>query len=187
MPNYPCSVCSKNVHNNRHAIWCDICDQWVHVRCNLLDTKDYTEMKNDYTKTFYFISCIKQNMPSTKLTDHDYYAAVKKGVMLSDEVIQNDTLSTVNCQDYIDKFNSYISNSTSQNGNEDHNYSPPNDCKYYTIADFTDAAFKANIVTSIFHINIHSIEKDIDELRNHLMLIDFQFDVLAISEPKLQT
>ena len=37
------------------------------------------------------------------------------------------------------------------------------------------------------HINIHSIEKRIDELRHYFMLIDFQFDVLAISESKLQT
>ena len=141
MPNYPCSVCSKNVHNNHHALCCYICDEWVHVRCNLLDAKDYTKMKNDSTKTFYCISCIKQNMPFTKLTDHDYYAAVKKGVMLSDEVIQNDNLSAVNCQDYIEKLNSYIANSASQNDNE--NYSPPIDCKYYSVDDFSDAAFKA--------------------------------------------
>ena len=57
-------------------------------------------------------------MPFTKLTDHDYYAAVKKGVMLSDEVIQNDNLYAVNGQDYIDKLNSYIANSASQNDNE---------------------------------------------------------------------
>ena len=47
MPTFPCSVCSKNVQNNHRAICCDVCDQWVHVRCNLLDVKDYTEMKND--------------------------------------------------------------------------------------------------------------------------------------------
>ena len=46
MPNYPCSVWSKNVNKNHHAICCGICDQWVYVRCNLLDVKDYTEMKN---------------------------------------------------------------------------------------------------------------------------------------------
>ena len=78
MPNYPCSVCSKNVNNNHRAICCDICDQWVHVCCNLLDAKDYTEMKNDPNKIFYSISCINTNMPLTKLMDPEYYAAVKK-------------------------------------------------------------------------------------------------------------
>ena len=75
--------------------------------------------------------------------------------------------------------NSYIANSNSQNDNEDQNYSPPIDCKYYSIDEFTDATFKANKVTLIFHINIHSIEKHIDELRNYLMLIDFQFYALV--------
>ena len=83
--------------------------------------------------------------------------------------------------------NSYITNSNSQNDNEDQNYSHPIDCKYYSVDDFTDATFKANKVTSICHINIHSIEKHIDEIRNYLMWVDFQFDALAISESKLQT
>ena len=88
---------------------------------------------------------IKENMAFAKLTDHDYYAAVKKGVMLPDEIIQNDNLSAINYQGYIDKLNSYIANSASQNDNED--YSPPIDCKYYSIDDFTDDAFKAKEVT----------------------------------------
>ena len=50
-------------------------------------------------------------MPFTKLYNPDYYAAVEKGVILSDEVIENDQLSAINCQDYIDKLNSYIANS----------------------------------------------------------------------------
>ena len=84
MANYPCSVCSKNVNDKHRAICCNICDQWVHIRCNMLDAKDYTEMKNDPKKFCYCISCINENMPFTKLTNPDYYAAVKKGVMLSD-------------------------------------------------------------------------------------------------------
>ena len=92
MPQFPYSVCSKNVHEKHHAICCDICDQWVHILCNLLNEKDYTEMKNDPNKVFYCISCINNNMPFTKLSDPDYYAAVKKGVILSDEVNENDQL-----------------------------------------------------------------------------------------------
>ena len=47
--------------------------------------------------------------------------------MLSDEIIQNDNLSAVDYQDYVEKLNSYIANSASQNDNE--NYSPPINCK----------------------------------------------------------
>ena len=86
-------------------------------------------------------------MPFTKLSDPDYYAAVKKGVILSDEVIGNYQLSALNCQDYLDKLNFYMANSNSQNYNEDQDYSPPIDCKYYSIDDFTDATFKTNKVT----------------------------------------
>ena len=148
-------------------------------------------MKNDSEKEhpdkyFYCISCIQNNMPFTKLSDPDYYAVIKKGVMISEEVLQNDELSTLNCEDYIAKLNSYISNSNACDDNEDENSLSPIDCKYYSIDNFTEAGFKATHVESIFHINIHSIEKHIEELRTYLMLIDFQFDVLAISESKLQ-
>ena len=44
-----------------------------------------------------------------------------KKVLWSDEVIQNNILSTLNCQQYLDKMNSYIANSTSQNNNEEQN------------------------------------------------------------------
>ena len=143
MPNYPCSVCLRNVNNNHRAICCDICDRWVHIRCNLLDEKYYNKIKNDPKQLFYCISCIKDNMPFTKLSDPEYYAVVKKGVVFSDEVIKNNRLSALSCKDYIDKLNSYIANSTSQNGNEDDFSLPPTDCKYYSIDDFADAKFKA--------------------------------------------
>ena len=162
MPNFPCSVCSRNVNANHHAICCDICDQWVHIRCNLLDAKTYNQMKNDpEDKQFYCITCIQGNMPFTNLTDPDYYATVKKGVIISDEVLHNDQLTSLNCQDYIAKLNSYIANSNIQDDNEDENSLPPIDCKYYYVNDFAEAKFKATKVESMFNINIQSIEKHI--------------------------
>ena len=46
-------------------------------------------------------------MPFTKLSNPDY-----------NEIWKKDKLSTVNCQDYVDKLNSYIVNSTSEDNNE---------------------------------------------------------------------
>ena len=59
MPEFPCGVCSKNVNTNHHAICCDICDQWVHIHCNLLDDKDYNKLKNNPESDFNCITCVK--------------------------------------------------------------------------------------------------------------------------------
>ena len=34
MPKFPCKICSKSVTKNHKAIYCDLCDIWVHTKCN---------------------------------------------------------------------------------------------------------------------------------------------------------
>ena len=87
MPEFPCGVCSKNVNTNHHAICCDICDQWVHIRCNLLDDKDYNKLKNNPESDFYCITCVKTLLPFNNLSESDYYSIVQRGVVLSDDVV----------------------------------------------------------------------------------------------------
>ena len=98
-------------------------------------------------------------------------------------MIENGELTFLKCKEYLNNINEYIFNT---NDDEDEFSSPPIDCKYYYIDDFVNAKFYSKKTTSIFHVNIHSIEKHIDELRSYLLLGNFQFYILAISESKLQ-
>ena len=34
---FPCKICENNVTNCDHAIQCDLCDSWVHIKCNDLN------------------------------------------------------------------------------------------------------------------------------------------------------
>ena len=36
---YPCTVCGRSVAKNHKALQCDYCDQWFHLKCNLIDKK----------------------------------------------------------------------------------------------------------------------------------------------------
>lgn len=38
---YPCIVCSSPVANNHHALCCDSCDKWVHIRCAGISEREY--------------------------------------------------------------------------------------------------------------------------------------------------
>ena len=52
---YPCTVCGRSVAKNHKALQCDYCDQWVHIKCNLIDKKAYELFKQDGSPW----SCIK--------------------------------------------------------------------------------------------------------------------------------
>ena len=32
---FPCKLCPKNVSDNDNAILCDLCQTWVHIKCNV--------------------------------------------------------------------------------------------------------------------------------------------------------
>ena len=68
------------------------------------------------------------------------------------------------------------------NGEEDPH---PTNCNYYNIEEFTKANFNSSKSFSILHLNIHSIKKHIEELRITLNLLNFKFDIIALSESKI--
>ena len=59
-------------------------------------------------------------------------------------------------------------------------------CKYYSITEFEQAKFKPEKTFSILHLNIHSIQLHIAELRIILAMLNFDFDFICISESKIQ-
>ena len=59
-------------------------------------------------------------------------------------------------------------------------------CAYYTCDEFKKCKFNNKSTFSILHLNIHSLQLHIDELRTFLTLLNFKFDIIAISESKLK-
>ena len=71
---------------------------------------------------------------------------------------------------------------------EDQDLISPNKCNYFDYEEFQQAKFNSSKSFSIFHYNIHSIQKHVDSLRTLLLMIEsknFQFDILAITESKI--
>ena len=46
-----CKICKTATRDN--AIVCDICNSWVHIKCNWLDKKDYEAFQDDPDKSLY--------------------------------------------------------------------------------------------------------------------------------------
>ena len=54
---FPCKICNKNVNHKDHAIQCDICNCWVHIKCNNLNYIDYKYLQgnNGSMVLYYFL------------------------------------------------------------------------------------------------------------------------------------
>ena len=38
---YPCLICLKNVNQNQKAMFCNSCNNWIHIKCEGMTEKDY--------------------------------------------------------------------------------------------------------------------------------------------------
>ena len=182
---YPCKICNKNINHNHRAIQCDnkTCSQWIHVKCNLLNSKDYKSLQTS-KETFYCIKCIEENIPFSILSDNEFNISVTRGINAS--INDNNQLDNFSSEqlDYLSNLNKKLKESTDNSSEDDEDSLLPN-CNYYKISEFVEAKFDSSKSFSIFHINIHSIQLHLEELKLLLQLIDFKFDILCISESKL--
>ena len=53
---FPCKLCPKNVSDNDNAILCDLCQTWVHIKCNHLNYIDYKYLQG-CNEPWYCLSC----------------------------------------------------------------------------------------------------------------------------------
>ena len=67
----PCKICHVNVNNKDSAPQCDICQSWVHVKCNKLNHIDYKYLQGS-NEPWYCLSCCSKIFPFVRLTNKDF-------------------------------------------------------------------------------------------------------------------
>ena len=53
---FPCKICAKDVNDKDKAVHCDLCELWVHIKCNNLNYIDYRYLQNCH-ESWYCIEC----------------------------------------------------------------------------------------------------------------------------------
>ena len=81
MSNPTCNVCDKKIHKNQLRIECEhkACKQSVHIKCNLMNKKEY-EYQKTVKDPFFCIRCLEDNVPFTKISDNEFSFSVIRGV-----------------------------------------------------------------------------------------------------------
>ena len=177
-PNFPCSICNSQVRGNSKAVCCDVCDQWVHISCNSISSKLYEKlMEPDNNDTFICNKCI---LPFCSQTDEESVQTNVLGLNNKSNVKNFGFKLNKNEKKSIN----HISNLILENndpGNENSNF-----CNYYTVDEFVSKKFDNTNNFSIFHLNTHSLQYHKNDLDILLDSLKLEFDIIAISETKLQ-
>ena len=193
---YPCAACNKNISENCDSIECDTCSKWIHKKCNKLSNADFKRLQEEGDSApFSCIVCINDAIPFSSISNTEFHQIATKG-NLPDQTNnagnQNYPISPL-IESHIKQLNTYLNQNITQQNDADlddnDNLSPIN-CNYFDYDEFNKASFNSNKSFSIFHLNIHSITHHIDELKELLSVLEsgnFEFDILAITESKLNS
>ena len=81
----------------------------------------------------------------------------------------------------MDKITNKIRSYQFEVDDEDNNdFEELTNCKYYSANAFKKENFSNTDTFSIFHLNIHSIERHFDEIQILLHLLNFEFDIIRV-------
>ena len=181
-----CKLCNTSVHIRDNAIVCDICNSWVHIRCNYLDKKDYKAFQDDPDKTFYCLHCMKDLIPFSKLNNSEFDKVSAKGENFNfTSTTVNEPQSSIQHLMY-DRINNWINKLNLKTLDDDNIVTNESNCNYFTVDEFKDLTNDCGESFSILHLNIHSVQLHIDEFRTFLDTLNYKFDIIALSETKLQ-
>ena len=190
--NGPCSVCNKLVENHP-ALLCPYCNLWSHNKCNKITSKEYKVHQKNIDEPFCCQKCFEQ-IPFNSLNSTEFNTFTKFDIIENQNGSNIKLTPTPTQQIIIDKLNNLIQQQNFCTDEKDHDYSnqPDNEfdqpltCSYFSCEDFVNAKIEASKNFSILHLNIHSIQLHVEELRVLLRALDFSFDIIAISESKLK-
>ncbi len=165
---YSCGACNKTVGKRMRAIQCDLCNFWNHIKCDQIEPSHYEVLKKSDTQHHYCKRCKEEHFPFQSLENEQYIASIIHNVNIDDD-LNLKINAPPRLRSLFDELN---------NRNEDSQIN----CEYYDYSDsipYTNDKNKA-----LCHMNIASLNLHKDELETALSLLEFQFDVIGITETK---
>ena len=173
---YPCSVCSESVNRNQKAIQCDQCNNWSHASCSGISRSEYKSLvQEDESILWYCLPCQILNwaniFPFSFLSTSELLDM--NGVDLPSQLsnlLPFETSSRLNNLPNLNDFDL------------DENLVHSIDSKYRKVSELS--SMKTNQTFSLFHVNIRSLTKHLDELQTLINSAKIPFDILGIAESK---
>ena len=184
--NPECCVCHKKIAANHKKLECNTCRSFVHIRCNKTDPKSYEKIIKDtgHTKIDHCNNCLIDNIAFQNLSELEF-TAICKGIDTESDILNNTFITSGNLKSFFDIINK--TNNPFEIDTRSLNDEPDDtvliNCKYYDLSTFNFSKEKDKL--SLFHTNIGSLEKHKEELETTLAMLNFKFDIIALTETKI--
>jgi len=149
--NKKCGNCNKRIKRSFPATFCSGCSNYFHIKCSYTTKSDFP-LADDWQCQRCTLGCL----PFASINKNSLLLAMQ-GIDGDDSF---DNIPSFSIKSLLDKL-------PGQKFSTDEFMSDSITSKYYTAGDFVSTNFSKNKF-SIFHINIASLQKRIDELRSFL-------------------
>ena len=103
---FPCKICNKAVAKNHHAVQCDHCRLWVHIRCNKINLQTYKFLQKS-SFAWYDMKCFEDIIPFSTILDNEL-SQTNKGQKIKFKVLTKKNILTNH--DLIDNLNNRAGN-----------------------------------------------------------------------------
>ena len=160
----PCGICLKAVAKIHSATQCDLCDKWIHIKCNGIDKLTYEKVKT--LNTSYCLNCTKTFLSFSNISYLEL-STTPAGKSLKFNLVKNLT-DNANLKNLFGDLNNL-------------SYTSIN-CKYVDVPRYNDYSQSS---LSFLHINISSLPYHIDDLKILLASLDNLSDIIGITESDL--
>ena len=184
-----CSLCIRKVKPTQNGIVCCICSHLVHLKCSNLTSKEVYELSSGSLQTEWACyACLSSNFPFKNIDDFselnfnsNFNCSCRKLKSSFSRISNPESLPSL--QIFTTNNNVLLPNANSDPDNElpfEPNF------KYYSLHQFhkfikLNASISHNSF-SVFHTNIRSLKFNFEDLTYLLDHLDFQFDIVALSE-----
>ena len=159
MVKYPCITCGKSCKTNQKSILCDLCGKWIHFKCSFLTSEQFDSLGNS-DLPYFCTQCNSDILPFQNVNDEEFSSNLTvtefaKSKMDIISEILQVTSKNVACKN-----------------------------QYLNTQDFNNK-FAKTTNFFILHVNIRSLNKNIDKLEELLLELGKLPDIIALSETKL--
>ena len=177
----------KNVDGKDKAVQCDLCELWIHIKCNKLNYLDYRYLQN-CDECWYCIDCCSTICPFNSLSSNKNFPACCTNTntnIAQWKDLENDHNSSLllkpssNLELLVNQFN----NATPEISNDPEKISSS---KYYNIEEMYNIEIPhKNESLSLFPINACSLNKSFDDLQHLLRRTKTKFDIKSKGETRV--
>ena len=184
-----CSLCDHRILSHNVKLQCNLCSQWCHFRCiNYFSNDDLTYAQNP-ENLWSCPNCNCSLFPFNHADDdvfHRYLRGLQSDDLLDLNNLDELLFSPYEFEDIVDVNNpcmdvdpdTHYLNHTAVNS--------LNECKYFTSMSFEQELKDRYILNSdkfsLFHLNIRSVSKNLNDLELFLSTMSFKFMCLGLSE-----